>query len=41
VVSKAEASPLFIKLNFSTDSENGGCKLEDYMNEVSGRVNFL
>ncbi len=41
VVSKGEASPLLLKSNFSADSENGGYNLEDYMNEVNRRVDFI
>lgn len=41
VVSKGEASPLLLKSNFSSDSENGGYNLEDYMNEVNRRVDFM
>ncbi|MBL6658131.1 MAG: OmpA family protein [Flavobacteriales bacterium] len=41
VVSKGETSPLLLKSNFSADSENGGYNLEDYMNEVNRRVDFI
>jgi len=41
VVSKGEASPLLLKSNISAFSENGGYNLENYMNEMNIRVDFI